>query len=120
MSPGRTICPECGAINSLRQEVTIEYEGARRVQIEMHGGKPEVVYGASDLAGREERGITGTSDIECERCGTTWECDEELLKGKHAEHRCTACDWWGFNPWQHGIERPDCSGEIKPWREVPA
>lgn len=115
----KPICPSCGAEDSLRQEVTVEYDTTRSVQTDLKDGKVVVTYGSPDSScGFDE--VTATQMIECIRCKETWEDEKDLVEGPGHEHRCTSCDWWGFNPWQHGIERPDCDGEVKPREEIPA
>lgn len=114
-----SICPNCGAEDSLRQEVTAEFTTTRPVNVGMADGKPAVSYGMTGRSDGDET-VVGTQEIECTQCEATWYDEDELLNGKHVEHGCTACDWWGFNPWQHGLERPDCSGEVKPRDEIGA
>jgi hypothetical protein len=85
----------------------------------MADGKQAVSYG---MTGPSDGGETVTCEqgIECERCGETWYGEDDLLNGRHVEHGCTGCGWWGFNPWQHKLERPACDGEVKPCDEIGA
>jgi hypothetical protein len=108
----KALCPNCQAEGTLRQEVTVEFSTTRPVNLELKAGKAQVSYGWTDPScGNEE--ITNTQGIECSRCKETWEDEKDLLGEKPHEHHCDSCDWWGFNPWQHGLERPDCGGTVR-------
>jgi hypothetical protein len=106
-----TACPKCGELDTLRQKVELEVESFREVRVLQSVGSPSVDFGAAtgpDGAPiiREER------DIECSSCGETWADDRDLIEGRPREYGCDSCDWWGTNEFQHGIERPDCKGEL--------
>jgi hypothetical protein len=114
------MCPKCGAQDSLQQAVRIEMGGTRPVVLAGPDGSRKVEYGPVDPDLIDDN-ITDEEEIECTRCKETWADADDLLDIEPPiEHRCTDCDWWGFNPWQHGIERPDCPGEVKPREEIPA
>lgn len=107
-----TICPNCGAQDSLYQEVEVEISAERKVYIEGAGGSQKVTYGMVDPNGGVEE-ITEAQCIGCNRCKATWADEEDLLDiGPPLEHRCSQCSWWGFNDFQHSLERPDCPGEV--------
>jgi len=106
-----TVCPNCGAENSLRQEVRVEFTTHRPVETKLRDGKVVVQYGWTAASDGDEE-VTEAGDIECSQCKETWDDEKELIEGKKCEYRCDCCDWWGFNSWQHGIERPDCTGTV--------
>jgi hypothetical protein len=108
-----TICPNCGAQDSLYQEVEMEISGRRPVRVSGPDGARKVEYGMADIDPFEE--IVEARGIECHRCEETWANEDDLLDlGPPVEHRCTQCEWWGFNDFQHSLEHPDCSGLV--WR----
>lgn len=119
-----TICPNCGAQDSLQQEVELQSSGTRPVRLAGPDGARKVEYGTAETdSGLEE--IVAEQCIECTRCKQIWEDEKDLLDvGPPVEHRCTGCDWWGFNDFQHGLERSACAGSVyridKPPVEVAA
>lgn len=108
----KTVCPNCNAEDTLRQEVSVEFSATRAVKVELKDGNAKVSYGWTGPSDGDEE-ITTTQMIECSRCKETWEDEKDLLGEKPHEHRCDTCDWWGFNPWQHDLERPECGGAVR-------
>lgn len=119
-----TTCPNCGAQDSLYQEVHVDVHAERRVHIEGTPGSQKVNYDAPEIDGGPED-IAQAENISCGKCGETWGGEMDLLDiGPPIEHRCTGCDWWGFADFQHALERGFCGGTVyridKPPAEVAA
>lgn len=100
--------------------------GWRPVHLTGANGARKVEYGPVDPDFVDDN-VTAEEEIECTSCQKTWATEKELLDiGAPIEHRCSGvdCDWWGFNDFQHGLERPNCAGLVyridKPPAEVPA
>lgn len=124
MAGTHTTCPNCGAQASLEQAVRVEMGGSRPVMLTGPEGARKVEYGPVDPDLIDDN-ISSEEEIECTRCHETWGSADDLLDlGPPIEHKCTGCGWWGFNDFQHGLERPDCTGLIyridKPPVEEPA
>jgi hypothetical protein len=124
MSREPTICPNCGAQDSLQQSVQVEMSGWRPIRLTGPNGSRKVNYGPVETDFGDDH-VTSEDEIECSSCRETWHNEKALLDvGPPLEHRCTACDWWGFNDFTHGLERPNCSGLVyridKPPAEVAA
>jgi hypothetical protein len=119
-----SICPNCGAQDSLHQSVEVQMSGWRPVRLTGPNGSRKVDYGLVDADLIDDH-VTSEEEIECNRCKETWAGEKDLLDvGPPLEHRCTVCDWWGFNDFTHSLERPECAGLAyridKPPAEVPA
>lgn len=106
-----TLCPNCGAEDSLRQAVEVRSQATRKVRVALEKGKPKVSYGDLDHGVFPE--LEDEHEIECEKCRETWVSAAALVSGTPVEYRCDGCDWWGSNHWQHSIERPDCTGTLE-------
>jgi hypothetical protein len=106
-----TVCPNCEAVDSLEQEVTVSYDTTRKVKvISGEAAKPTVTFGEPDRGDFHD--VTEQQMISCSKCGEEWDDAKHLLSAGPYERRCTDCDWWGFVPWQHGVERPECEGTV--------
>jgi hypothetical protein len=109
-----TVCSNCGAKDSIYQEVTVESDASRGVSATIEDGKVKAEYGPVDEVAAGMGEVTGYGDFGCSECSKAWSSLEEAVGVETREWRCTGCDWWCFNDWQHAIERPDCDGEIIP------
>jgi hypothetical protein len=105
-----TVCPNCDAADSLYQEVELRSSASRKVEAKLVGAEPTISFGQPDTGVFPE--IEDEHEIECNACHETWDSAEALAKGHVVEWRCNSCDWWGFNSFQHNIERVSCTGSI--------
>jgi hypothetical protein len=105
-----TVCPSCEAVDSLYQDVELRSSASRKVEAKLVDGKPTIIFGRPDAGIFPE--IEDEGEIECGECHETWDNAEALAKGHAVEWRCDSCDWWGFNSFQHNIERAACPGSI--------
>lgn len=106
-----TNCPNCEATDSLEQGVTVSTQTTRTVQIVTGKGKPKIEYGIPE-EGAGYGDVEDEQNIVCRRCKQEFTEEQLLQEEDPEEHRCTGCDWWGWVPWQHAIEHPDCSGTV--------
>ncbi len=119
-----TLCPECGAQDSLYQRVWVKTSGERPVWIEGPEANAKVAVGPADIDPLDTD-VVDEEEIQCSRCKATWATEKELFDlGPPIEHRCTGCSWWGYNDFNHGLQQPDCAGLVyrvdKPPAEVAA
>jgi hypothetical protein len=106
-----TLCPKCGAENSLTQEVELVPKARREVRVSFPTAGPAAIdYGP--LESEDGFPIQSAASIECTRCHEKWEGADDLREGKAHEYRCDSCDWWGSAEFQHRLERPDCDGAL--------